>query len=258
METEVMMLGSLGQSRAARMVGPRLTTSFLPPAPTTPQEPQNLLRQTVMNGLGRTQSWRASYTPRPALQATPRWMGMGRLALGGLGAGLQRTVAIGLGQVQGSGPLPQVWGDADRALLEYDIERGAVSPSTPIGVERSYLRRPIARAMRAGRAADVIRVRGLGGLGQTEEVGDMIGVTEEAIAVPAPASGIDIDENRLALGITWATISTVSALASLYHGYKRNNSLGWGLWWGLMGGTFPFVTPVVGYAQGWAKPRGRR
>ncbi len=66
------------------------------------------------------------------------------------------------------------------------------------------------------------------------------------------------------LGITWATVATVSSLASVYHGYRRNTpkgagpALGWGLWWGLMGAMFPLVTPVVGVAQGWAKPkRGR-
>jgi hypothetical protein len=51
----------------------------------------------------------------------------------------------------------------------------------------------------------------------------------------------------------WAVAATASFAASIYHGYKRNDSLGWGLWWGLMGAIFPVVTPVVGIAQGFGK-----
>jgi hypothetical protein len=54
------------------------------------------------------------------------------------------------------------------------------------------------------------------------------------------------------------TIATASSLVSLYHGYKRNNSLGWGLLWGLFGATFPLITPTVALAQGYAVRRGRR
>lgn len=55
----------------------------------------------------------------------------------------------------------------------------------------------------------------------------------------------------------WPTIAGVlavaSAAASGYHGYKRNNSIGWALWWFLMGSIFPIVTPVIGIAQGFGK-----
>lgn len=53
------------------------------------------------------------------------------------------------------------------------------------------------------------------------------------------------------------TIATASSLVSLYHGYKRNNSLGWGLLWCLFGATFPLITPTVALAQGYAVRRGR-
>lgn len=56
----------------------------------------------------------------------------------------------------------------------------------------------------------------------------------------------------------WGTLATASFVASLYHGYRRNNSLGWGLWWGLMGSVFPIVTPTVAVAQGFAKRKGHR
>ena len=51
----------------------------------------------------------------------------------------------------------------------------------------------------------------------------------------------------------WYTISTVSMAASAYHGYRRNNSLGWALWWGFMGSLFPIFTPVIAVAQGYGK-----
>lgn len=47
--TEVMMLGRLGQAPNPPY-GPAWRTTFLNPPMTTPQQPQNLLRQTVMNG----------------------------------------------------------------------------------------------------------------------------------------------------------------------------------------------------------------
>lgn len=54
--------------------------------------------------------------------------------------------------------------------------------------------------------------------------------------------------------IVWGVASTASLALSTYHGYKRNNSLGWALWWGLCGALFPVVTPAIALAQGFAKP----
>jgi len=45
--------------------------------------------------------------------------------------------------------------------------------------------------------------------------------------------------------------------ASAFHGYRRNNSVGWGVWWALMGGLFPVVTPAIALAQGFGKRSGR-
>jgi hypothetical protein len=47
-----------------------------------------------------------------------------------------------------------------------------------------------------------------------------------------------------------------SAAASAYHGYKRNQSIGWGAWWFFMGSLFPIFTPVIAVAQGFGKKRG--
>jgi hypothetical protein len=56
----------------------------------------------------------------------------------------------------------------------------------------------------------------------------------------------------------WRTIAAVSTAVSAYHGYKRNNSVGWALWWGFCGGFAPIVTPAIALAQGYGKPRGKK
>jgi hypothetical protein len=56
----------------------------------------------------------------------------------------------------------------------------------------------------------------------------------------------------------WGAASLVSGAASAYHGIRRNDgSVGWGLWWGLMGTLFPIITPIVAVAQkpGFAKQK---
>jgi hypothetical protein len=48
-------------------------------------------------------------------------------------------------------------------------------------------------------------------------------------------------------------IVAASVGVSAYHGYKRNKSTGWAVWWGLMGLVFPVITPAVAIAQGYGK-----
>jgi len=56
-----------------------------------------------------------------------------------------------------------------------------------------------------------------------------------------------------AVSIVWGLASTASLAASAYHGYKRNQSVGWAIWWGFMGGLFPVITPAIALAQGFGK-----
>ena len=51
----------------------------------------------------------------------------------------------------------------------------------------------------------------------------------------------------------FGVLAMASAAVSAYHGYKRNESIGWGVWWFIMGSIFPVVTPVIGVAQGFGK-----
>jgi hypothetical protein len=77
---------------------------------------------------------------------------------------------------------------------------------------------------------------------QLAQLGSPVGV---ALANP--------DDN--ALTATWAVVSAASAGASAYHGYKRNDSVGWAIVWGLLGGAFPVITPAIALAQGFGKPK---
>jgi hypothetical protein len=43
-----------------------------------------------------------------------------------------------------------------------------------------------------------------------------------------------------------------------YHGYKRNDSIGWAVGWGILGGMFPIMAPVIAVAQGFAQPEQRK
>ena len=64
------------------------------------------------------------------------------------------------------------------------------------------------------------------------------------------------------LGTAWIIALRAASLAgggaSAYHGYKRNNSIGWALWWGFWGGIVPFFTIPVAYAQGFGKRKSGR
>ena len=43
--------------------------------------------------------------------------------------------------------------------------------------------------------------------------------------------------------------------ASAYHGYKRNESVGWAIGWAFMGALFPVITPAVALAQGFGQAK---
>lgn len=49
-------------------------------------------------------------------------------------------------------------------------------------------------------------------------------------------------------------LSTVGMGVAAFHGYRRNNSVGWAIVWGLLGAVFPVITNVIAFAEGYAKP----
>lgn len=60
-------------------------------------------------------------------------------------------------------------------------------------------------------------------------------------------------QSKLAAVVPWVVGAT--GAASLYHGYKRNDSIFWALGWGFVGVVAPFVALPLSLAQGFAKPK---
>lgn len=48
-------------------------------------------------------------------------------------------------------------------------------------------------------------------------------------------------------------LTLASATASAFHGYRRNQSIGWAVVWFAMGLAFPIFTPTIAIAQGFGK-----
>lgn len=71
---------------------------------------------------------------------------------------------------------------------------------------------------------------------------------------PPPTSASKASKASMAVGF----ISTASMAASAYHGYRRNQSVGWALAWGAAGALFPVITPVIAVAQGFGKRKAGR
>lgn len=103
---------------------------------------------------------------------------------------------------------------------------------------------------------------GLFALARTGEAEEIIGAlndriysSAEAAPSPPPPTLTETEKKGLGAGaMAWWFLSTASMAASAYHGYKRNESIGWALGWGFLGSIFPIITPVVAIAQGFAKP----
>jgi hypothetical protein len=81
-----------------------------------------------------------------------------------------------------------------------------------------------------------------------------LGAEEAATLAPAPPPPVKSESFISPFFRLWKYVAPISALASAYHGYKRNDSLGWALWWFLWGG-LP-ITPVIALAQGFGERKG--
>ena len=79
------------------------------------------------------------------------------------------------------------------------------------------------------------------------------GVHQSAFG-PSPAGELTLNPPSPGLVAVGEVIGVASVALSAYHGYKRNDSVGWGVVWGLMGGLFPIITPAIALAQGFGKP----
>lgn len=57
------------------------------------------------------------------------------------------------------------------------------------------------------------------------------------------------------MSAVWGVASVAGAAAGAYHGYKRNQSIGWAFVWALAGSVAPVITVPVAFAQGFGKPK---
>ncbi len=76
------------------------------------------------------------------------------------------------------------------------------------------------------------------------------GVTPNAVS---GALGWLETAGKIPTSTIWGVLSIASGAASAFHGYRRNGSIGWALWWGLIGTVFPVITPTIALAQGFGK-----
>jgi hypothetical protein len=103
----------------------------------------------------------------------------------------------------------------------------------------------------------------------SSEVADFLklyaaGGQRDSVAKALIASGVSATTVSNALAFlnasanwNWKKIGGVAAIASAiasgFHGYRRNHSIAWGAAWFVLGGIFPIFTPVIAVAQGYGK-----
>jgi hypothetical protein len=70
-------------------------------------------------------------------------------------------------------------------------------------------------------------------------------------------SGLGADETPQWVKMGVGIFGTIGAALGAYHGYKRNNSAGWGVAWALFGSVAPFLAVPFAVAQGFGQPAER-
>jgi hypothetical protein len=74
-------------------------------------------------------------------------------------------------------------------------------------------------------------------------------------AQPAQPSSFAMPAMSPAVRFLAITADLLSTAGLAYHGYRRNNSIGWAIGWAILGGAFPIIGWPVAIAQGFGKPR---
>lgn len=71
---------------------------------------------------------------------------------------------------------------------------------------------------------------------------------------PAPPAR-DTAQDAFLNGVSpaYTALALTGTALGAYHGYKRNNSVGWAIAWAVLGGAFPFIAIPVALAQGVGK-----
>lgn len=78
------------------------------------------------------------------------------------------------------------------------------------------------------------------------------------VAAPVPTAPPSVSAADLLVSYQPTTftylLSTIGMGMAAFHGYRRNNSVGWALAWGALGAAFPVITNVIAVAEGYARP----
>lgn len=72
---------------------------------------------------------------------------------------------------------------------------------------------------------------------------------------PPEAAIVPHDYQPSVAAVLYGLFTTVTTAALVYHGYKRNESLGWAIGWGILGGIAPVVALPVALAQGFGEKK---
>ena len=125
----------------------------------------------------------------------------------------------------------------------------------PLYVNGKLFQEPvtISHVPASGLGAD--RDPSMGGLGRLSGLGQYVQYYPNFPMGADDASSEEVSPNVRAVA---AMIGTAIVGAGIYHGYKRNNSVGWAIGWGLMAGMFPIITIPIAIAQGFGKPKEMR
>lgn len=67
-----------------------------------------------------------------------------------------------------------------------------------------------------------------------------------------PVSGAG-DAVASTMNTVYAAASLIGATSGAYHGYKRNQSVGWAIGWFVFGGLLPFLSVPIMFAEGFAE-----
>lgn len=81
----------------------------------------------------------------------------------------------------------------------------------------------------------------------------MLALTQKKPRIGADDASKSLAEQFQSESLLWKTLRVAGTTTGAYHGYKRNNSIGWALVWGFLGGAAPFITIPVSLAQGFGK-----
>ncbi len=89
------------------------------------------------------------------------------------------------------------------------------------------------------------------------------GASPDGLGLPPLGLGVTITEDpqptvspiRRTLGVAWALAGVAGAALGAYHGYKRNDSVGWAIGWSLLGSIAPIIVIPIAFGQGFGQRR---